>query len=165
MGVLHPAEGRRVAEVEIVSTHVWTQANDATAAPPLRLRFVESIDQKIVLQIDEGDNQPLPIERATLLLPNYAVRFLRTDSGPLRLVYGRHDLSAPQYDLQLLAPQMLGQPATEVRAEPERGPDGKPVADAGPPPPLVSPAVFWGALGLAVAVLLGLVVRLIRRET
>ena len=165
VGVFHPADGRRDADVEIVSTHLWTQADDATAAPPLRLPVRKSIDRKIVLQIEEGDNQPLPIERATLLLPNYAVRFLRTDSGPLRLAYGRSDLSAPQYDLQLLAPQLLGQPATEVRADSERGPDGKPVADAGPPRPLVSPAVFWAVLGVAVVVLLGVVARLVRRET
>jgi hypothetical protein len=164
MGVLHPADGRHDAEVEIVSTHVWTQADEATAAPPLRLPFRASIDGKIVLQIEEGDNQPLPVERATMLLPNYAVRFLRDDSSPLRLAYGRSDLSAPQYDLQLLAPRMLGQPATEVRAESERGPDGKPVAEAVPSPPLVSPAVFWAVLGVAVVVLLGVVARLVRKQ-
>ena len=84
--------------------------------------------------------------------------------APLLLVYGRADLAAPRYDLALLSPFVLGQRASTIEAAPERGADGADVP-AGGAPTLVSPAIFWGVLGLAVVVLLGVVARLVRRET
>ena len=49
----------------------------------------------LFLLIEEGDNQPLPIEKATVLLPSYALRLFRRPDLPLRLIYGRDDLQAP----------------------------------------------------------------------
>jgi hypothetical protein len=75
----------------------------------------------------------------------------------LRLVYGRDDLSPPQYDLALLATQLTGAAATEVTAGPE------PARVAESEQVLMSPQVFWGVLIVAVLVLLALVVRLMRK--
>jgi hypothetical protein len=113
---------------------------------------------RLALGVPDG-SRDLPIEKATLLLPSYALRLFRRADQPLRLVYGREDLGMPRYDLALLAPQVLGQVATEVYpGREERGTVGVSSAT------IVSPPVFWASLGLAVAVLLGLIVRLIRRE-
>ena len=75
--------------------------------------------------------------------------------GALRLLYGREDLQPPRYDLSLLAPKLMGAPATEVKAGPESS-----RADAAP---FISPRWFWALLGAAVMVLLGLIVRLAKR--
>ena len=168
IGVLLPPDRRaRTVTLRPLQTRSWEHNDDAVAAPPLRLAVPQALQGEVVIEIDEGDNQPLPIERATLLVPSYAVRFFRSDASPLLLAYGRKDLPAPRYDLALLSPYVLGQRALTIEASPENGHDGSPASDTGAQPlqTLVSPAIFWGVLGLSVVVLLGLVVRLVRRET
>ena len=110
--------------------------------------------------VDEGDNTPLPIEGARLLLPAYRIRLFRGTGAHLRVAYGRADLERPHYDLALLAPQVLGAPAADVALDPER-----PVAPGKTTAGIVSPRLFWGALALAVIVLLGLIARLLKKES
>jgi hypothetical protein len=91
------------------------------------------------LVVDEGDNAPLPLVHARLLLPSYRLRFFAPAGGGLRLLYGRDDLEPPRYDLALLAPTLMGAAATEVTA----GPTATSEAAA---------AVHFAALVLAAAV-------------
>jgi hypothetical protein len=153
----------RTAALTAIQTQVWRHEDDAVPARPLTLTVPHAPLGDVVIEIDEGDNQPLPIERATLLVPSYAVRFYRADAAPLLLAYGRPNLANPRYDLALLAPYVLGQRAHTVQAGPERGANGD-APGSGAQPSLVSPMVFWAVLGVAVVVLLGLVVRMVRRE-
>ena len=53
---------------------------------------------------------------------------------------------------------MLGTPATDVVLDAEQ-----PAADAVTTAGLVSPRLFWGALAIAVIVLLGLIARLLKK--
>ena len=108
--------------------------------------------------IDEGDNSALPLTSARVLLPGYRLRFFRDRAASLRLAYGRTDLEPPRYDLALLAPRLLGAEAADVEAaaEPALGPTAT-VA-------LVSPRLFWTVLSIAVLVLVGLIVRLVKRD-
>jgi hypothetical protein len=164
LGVLEPPDRQaRTIRLRETQRRSWAHQDEATSAPALRLALPYAPDGELVLEIDEGDNQPLPIERATLLLPSYAVRFYRSDAAPLLLAYGRPDLAAPRYDLALLSPFVLGQRARTIDAGPETRGGEAPSSTAGTT--LVSPAMFWGVLGLAVVVLLGIVVRLVRRDT
>ena len=75
-------------------------------------------ETEILLVVDEGDNAPLPLTKARLLLPSYRLRFYHTGNASLRLAYGRDDLQPPQYDLALLAPRVMGARAREVDAAP-----------------------------------------------
>lgn len=162
LGMVVPASGdRRPAQFVRLDAAAWTHADESTAPPPLTFVLPDSRRGDVFLLIEEGDNQPLPIEKATVLLPSYALRLFRRPDLPLRLVYGSDNLQAPRYDLQLLAPQLMGRRAEEVAPGPEQqsGSSGQDLA------PAVPPMVFWSALGLAVVVLLGLVVRLMRRDT
>jgi hypothetical protein len=120
---------------------------------------IRSIDgREVLVTVEEGDNSPLQLAPARLLLPSYRLRLFRERDAALRLAYGRDDLSPPQYDLALIAPQLTGVAATEVMAGPER--------TAAPESPLtsMSPKMFWGVLSVAVLVLIALVVRLIRKS-
>jgi hypothetical protein len=162
LGMVVPASGdRRPAHFARLDSATWTHADQSTAAPALAFSLPDSRRGEVFLLIEEGDNQPLPIEKATVLLPSYALRLFRRPDLPLRLIYGRDDIQAPRYDLQLLAPQLMGRraedvvPGSEQPFSPGAGQDTAPT---------VPPMVFWSALGLAVVVLLGLVVRLIRRD-
>ena len=160
VGVEREPDGRRRDRwVESVATADWVHPDPDTQAPALILPL-QSIDAKEVLVIvQEGDNSPLPLASAQLLLPAYRLRLFRQRDAALRLAYGHDVLSSPQYDLALLAPQVLGVAATEVALGPELE-----TSAGSTPAALLSPQLFWGALIIAVAVLLVLIARLMRKE-
>jgi hypothetical protein len=161
LGIVRRATDRQPARFVPLETQPWLHADEAVAAPPLTFAMPAHIDGDLFLIVEEGDNQPLDVDRGTILMPAYAVRLFRRPQLPLRLVYGNNRIGSPQYDLQLLAPQLLGRTAEEVAPGPERvlaeGSGDSSIE-------LVSPMVFWAVLTVTVVVLLGLVVRLIRRE-
>jgi hypothetical protein len=154
-----PDERRREPRLHVLTTRAWSHADAETPAGALTFDVPERPGGELYVLVDEGDNQPLPIEKATLLLPSYAVRLFRRADLPLRLAYGHRELREPRYDLALLAPQLMGRVATEVTPEAESA------AEASPRLELVPPAAFWTALAIAVVILLALVVRLVRRES
>jgi hypothetical protein len=164
IGTVAPASDRQPARLVQRGNATWRHADQDAAAAPLTFALPDSaLNEDLYLLIDEGDNQPLPIDKATLLVPQYAVRLFRRDNQPLRLLYGRDDLDSPRYDLQLLSGQVLGRTAEDVTAGPERalsggGGSGETGFE------LVPPAVFWSVLALTVIVLIGLVVRLMKKE-
>jgi hypothetical protein len=152
-----PDRNHRTTWRAVIARTTWSHVDDeAASALILPLPRVEGTE--VWLSIDEGDNSPLPLRGARLLLPSYRVRFYRKPGAVLRLVYGRTDLAAPRYDLALLAPQVLGVETQEVTAAPASADD---VSARGE---FISRRTFWFFLSTAVLVLLGLIVRLARKE-
>lgn len=149
-----PDRFRREAWFEPMASGVWQYAETDVAAPPLSLSLGSVHDPDLLIVVDEGDNAPLPIAKARVLLPSYRLRFYRSDR-PLRIAYGRDDLSIPQYDLALLAPQVMGASALEIAP---LAPGAKPSSAA----PLISARYFWIGLGAAVIVLLAIIAKLVR---
>jgi len=96
-----------------------------------------------------------------VLLPSYRIRLFRDGGSTLRVAYGRSDLARPQYDLALIAPQLLGAPAADAPLEPEYGASPSATTTA----TILSPRVFWAALAITVVVLLGLIARLLQKES
>jgi hypothetical protein len=131
----------------------WHHASPRTSAPPMEMPFPRPPGREMLLIVEEGDNQPLPITGIRLLLPGWQLRFFRP-AGPLRLLYGRPDLAEPRYDVAMLTPSAMNGAAREITALPE------PVVSR-PAAALLSPRVFWAGLSAAVALLLGLIVRLL----
>ena len=156
VGIVRPPDrNRRDATFEAVAAATWRHVDEQTAAPPLALSIGAVDADELWLVVDEGDNAPLPLVHARLLLPSYRLRFFAPAGGGLRLLYGRDDLEPPRYDLALLAPTLMGAAATEVTA----GPAATLEAAAA----FISPRWFWLFLSVSVLVLLGLIVRLARR--
>lgn len=156
LGVQRPPDRhRREAWFESLAANTWRHVDQQTAAQALSLRVPTAGATELLLIVDEGDNAPLPIASARLLLPSYRLRFFHPSEADLRIAYGRDDLAAPQYDLTLLAAQIMGASVREITAGPEHG-------GATTEAPLVSPPFFWAFLGVAVVALLGLIVRLVR---
>lgn len=143
--------------LEMLASASWTHAEQDLPAPPLTLALGTVSAKEILVIVDDGDNSPLPLTSARLLLPSYRLRLFREKDAVLRLAYGRDDLSPPKYDLALLSPQLLGVAATEIVPGPE------PTASATASTALVSPRLFWGILIVAVLVLLTLIVRLVKK--
>jgi hypothetical protein len=149
-----PDRHRRDAWTEVIATGTWIHAQQDTAAPALVLPLPTLDRTDVLLTIDEGDNSALPITSVKLLLPSYRLRFYRPAHAALRLVYGSREVTMPQYDLALLAPQVMGAEAREIA----------PAAESGSKAELhmmvVPPMFFWALLGGAVIVLLALIARL-----
>ncbi|HEX2452452.1 MAG TPA: DUF3999 family protein [Vicinamibacterales bacterium] len=156
LGVLRPPDRqRRDSWFDGLAANPWRHADQQTAAQPLTLRVPSVNATELLLIVDEGDNAPLPLGSVRLLLPSYRLRFFHPADADLRIAYGRDDLAPPQYDLTLLAAQIMGESAREISTGPER-------SGATTEAPLVSPPFFWGFLGVAVVALVALIVRLVK---
>lgn len=159
VGVEHgPDRRQRRPWFETIASSDWSHADQESAAPALTLAVRPLDGREVLVTVDEGDNSALPFASARLLLPSYRLRLFRDREAALRLAYGRDDLSPPQYDLALIAPQLTGAAALEVMPAPEEttAPES--------PSTLMSPQIFWGVLIVAVLVLVTLVVRLVRKS-
>lgn len=146
-------DARARGEPVTLANATWRSTDPDVAAPALTVDLPRLPVAELSLVIDEGDNAPLPLHDATLLLPSYRLRFFREDGAPLTLLYGRSDLGTPRYDLALLAPRLLGAPAQDVVPGPEQSADVTGVTPT---------IVFWSALAIAVIALLVLIARLLR---
>jgi hypothetical protein len=157
LGVQRPADRRHKTEwFELLTRTVWQHTDPRAPAPPLEIPLSRRGGRELLLIVEEGDNRPLAMTGAQLLLPGWQLRFFRP-AGPLRLLYGHSELTAPKYDIALLAPSAMSGPARSIAAAPE-APVSRPAA-------LLSPRVFWIGLSAAVLVLAGLIVRLISSDT
>jgi hypothetical protein len=150
---LQSREGRRA---EWLAQARWRHVEPETPAPPLVLTLDRPVPAVLWLLVDEGDNSPLPVTAARLLLPAYRLRFFRETDEPLSLLYGRPDAGAPRYDLALLAPRLVGASAHEVWPEAPARSAGARGGSA------TATRLFWTALVAAVIVLLVLLARLLR---
>ncbi|BDG05336.1 DUF3999 family protein [Anaeromyxobacter oryzae] len=138
----------------LLASATWAHADPARPAPPLALDLPALEGERLVLAVDDGDNAPLPLAAARLLVPAYRLRFFHP--GPeLALVHGAPDLAPPRYDLALLAPRLRAAPAREVALGPA------PARLAGRAPGAAGRTAFWVVLGIAVSGLLALVGRLV----
>jgi len=159
LGIEHgPDRRRRDPWFEALATADWAHADQDSPAPALTMAIPPMEGREVLLTVQEGDNSPLSLAPARLLLPSYRLRLFRERDVTLRLAYGSEGLNPPQYDLALLAPQLTGVAATEVMPGPEQA--GAPESQS----VLLSPPIFWGVLGVAVLVLIALVVRLVRKS-
>jgi hypothetical protein len=134
----------------------WEAADPERVAPALLLDLPPDGGRELFISIDDGDNAALPLGSASLLLPACRLRFVREEGSALRLVYGQGGLAPPRYDLELLAPRLLGAPAFEATLAPVAPGTAVPQEKTGP-------KLFWAALVGAVVALLVLVARLLRR--
>jgi hypothetical protein len=112
------------------------------------------------LETDNGDNPAIALESATATYPVARLVFKVTGPDGFELAYGQPAASAPQYDLRLVASRLLTAPRQVAQLAPAPA-----VKTGGGLAALLRGAnggvVFWGALALVVAVLLGAVARLL----
>jgi hypothetical protein len=158
-----PQDARDFNRARRITTTPWSHADPNEPAPPFTFMLDPVDADELLLVVDEGDNAPLPIASATMVLPAHRIRFLRTErdaNDALTLYYGDPTISPPRYDLALLQPYLLEAPASEIAPGPE-----KPRETATPSTAHLPAWGFWAVLVGAVLVLLGLIVRLLRAES
>ncbi|HEX9163297.1 MAG TPA: DUF3999 family protein [Thermoanaerobaculia bacterium] len=159
--LMRRADERRARDEFELARAEWRNASPETAAAPLTFDVPLYGSKSIDLVVSEGDNAPLPIASAELLLPSYALRF-NHPGGALTIVYGSNRASAPRYDLALLAPRLLTEPARTIAI-------AKPVTTATGTSEMNGAKYFWIVIAAAAIVLLALLARLLapalREET
>ena len=156
----HDARG-----VALLASATWTHADPSHPSPALIVDLPPFEGRLLLVTFDDGDNAPLALGSARLLLPSYRLRFFHP--GPaIELLYGAR-LEAPRYDLELIAPRLRAAPAREVRIviTPEAARSSSTMGPGRGAAPGAGRIVFWVVLGIAVLGLLGLVVRLVARGT
>lgn len=149
---------RRVADTHrnrhagALARATWRNTDPETLPPAFEAEISIRDARAIEVVIDEGDNAPLPIVSAQLLLPSRALRFQHPGT-PLSLLYGNRRASAPRYDIQLLAGRLFGEPARELTLSPgvdDRGDEDTP-----------DRKWFWMGIIVAAVVLIALLLRLV----
>ncbi len=149
-------DDQRRGEGVVITSAVWRHTDPETAPSPLVIDLPAGVGREILLIVDEGDNSPLPIESAQLMLPSYSMRFFRPD-GQLTLLYGAAEASAPKYDLALMAPSLFEMPALELSLGRENISGISSLGEK-------QRKLFWIVLVSAVLILLLLTARLIKRD-
>lgn len=151
------ADARGEKHARTLATAEWSHTPEdkrpltlALSAPPTAAM--------LVLETDNGDNPPIALGPVTAAHPVARLLF-KADAAPVALYYGHAGAATPRYDLALVAGQILA--ATKEAAT--LGPEEALRAEAWPTSVLRGPnsILFWGALALVVAVLLGVVAKLL----
>jgi hypothetical protein len=137
----------------------------AGSSEPVRIDLDGDRRQELFLEIDEGDNEPLHLERAQALVRVPRVVFkLKPEPGEYRLLLGNHQALAPHYDIESLRREVLAYSAVPIQLKPlARNPAYRRRAVdyfTGAP----QTALLWTALVIAVAALLLLTARLLKKQ-
>lgn len=146
------ADDRRGRESYALGNETWRSSQPDLAPPPLSFELTSNDAKRVELLVNEGDNAPLPITSATLQMPAVALRFYNS-GAPLTLLYGNAQAAPPQYDLALLAPRVLGEPARDLVLSA--------LTTSKPDASTIDVKIFWIALAAATIVLLVVLARLI----
>jgi len=112
------------------------------------------------IETDDGDNPPIALGTVQAIHPVVRLVFKTDATDGYTLAYGNPPAAAPRYDLSLVAGKLLTAPRAAVRL------DSAPAfAAPGFLDTLNSTAAFWAALVFVVAVLLGVVAKLLPKPT
>ena len=119
--------------------------------------------ETLFLQIDNEDNAPIDLENFRAFYPVSRLWFKATDEGSIDLFYGNQNVAAPNYDLSLVAGQLLSaekgiaKPGAEEPMQATRSVSRVLDTKAG--------IIFWSVLALVVIGLLAVVSRLLPKAT
>jgi len=127
---------------------------------PVALRFTLERARRLRLTIDNGDDKPLTISRATLWRLRRGLIFTADPKWQYQLWYGNPRAARPDYELQRLP--LATPPAALPLAT--LGPAQVTPPPPPPPPPWSEshPVIFWAALGVVVLLLALIIVKAMR---
>jgi len=155
-----PADPRVSSRNRLLAAASWTRTPEsvdraftlALGSPPQ--------GEALLLEVDNGDNAPLVIDAAKAWYPAVHLLFRAEDTSPLTLHFGDRRLSAPHYDVSLVAAELLAAEASIARISETPGePSDATVTSRSRA--LSKGFLFWGALGVVVVVLLVVISRLV----
>ena len=116
----------------------------------------------LFLETHNGDNPPVALEKFQLFYPATRVLFKAGPDDELFLYYGNPRAAAPNYDLSLVAGQLLS--ADRTIASPGTGQQLRKSSWREHEIPGKGGVIFWGILALVVVVLLVIISRLLPKS-
>lgn len=153
-----PSKPRKPVEYHRLDGGLWEHADPTVLPPPFELAIPSEVGDVLFVVIKNGDNTPLSLTGARLLLPSRSLRFFHTQGETLSLLYGDPNLGLPRYDISLLAEELSQAPSVEAGLGPER----QHVQPENHQPPLTR--WFVVLLGATALILLVFIVRLVRKS-
>ena len=137
----------------------WTQTPDRRSR-----EFALALNERLAgdtlfLETENGDNPPIELEKFTVFYPATRVLFKANPDDELFLYYGNARVSAPSYDLSLVAGELLAADKKIASLSDEQSLQKTSWRDAQTPGK--GGAIFWGILALVVVVLLVVISRLL----
>lgn len=157
--VLHDENGEAR---HLLGRSSWTQTPSAS-----KKEFGVAFDSRpesdtLFLETENGDNPAIDLENFQLFYPATRVLFKARPNDQLFLYYGNPDASPPQYDLTLVANQLLAankataSPGAQEQLRKSLWRENQKAGRGG--------VVFWAILGLVVVVLLVIISRLLPKS-
>ena len=141
----------------------WTQTPDRRSrefALPLNGRLQSDT---LFLETENGDNPPIELEKFAVFYPATRVLFKARAGDELFLYYGNPRVSAPSYDLNLVAGQLLMSDKTTATLATEK--QLKKSSWAENQTPGKGGVMFWGILAVVVVALLVIIARLLPKAS
>src|ERR1044071_3204572 len=136
----------------------WRRTADSKETPLFIALTRAPKSGTLFLETDNGDNPAIELER--FRLAHAVTRLVFKATSPPMLYYGNPSALAPRYDLRLVATKLLSAERSvaalgaEERLKPGARTEGEPLSGA-------RGWLFWGILGLVVAGLMAVIVRLL----
>jgi hypothetical protein len=141
----------------------WVRTPPAVSGT-LSLTFDTSpLTDTLMLETDNGDNPAVELQNFAVFYPVTRVLFKAPAEPATFLYYGNSSVGSPQYDLDLIAPQLLAEEKTIGTLGAEEQLKKSPVGELLQLSNTRS-VVFWVALALVVVVLLVVIARLLPKN-
>jgi hypothetical protein len=141
----------------------WTQTPDRKSREFALTLNGRPQSDTLFLETANGDNPPIELEKFALFYPATRILFKTKPDDELFLYYGNPHVSSPNYDLNLVAGQLLAaDKATATLAAEEQL---KKSSWAESQVPGGGGIVFWGMLAVVVVVLLVIIARLLPKAS
>jgi Protein of unknown function (DUF3999) len=141
---------------------IWTQTPERKSKE-FELTLDSRLDSDtLILETDNGDNPPIELEKFTAFYPATRVLFKAKPDDGLFLYYGNPSVSAPSYDLSLVAEQLLASEKNVASLSAEE--QLKESSWYGNQTPGRGGVLFWGILAVVVVVLLAIISRLLPKS-
>jgi hypothetical protein len=166
--LLQPRRDAPLGAAVVTSATLRSARRDAEGEPVwVRVPLGDLRATELILEVQDGDNAPLTVlqAQAEALVPRIT---FKAEPGPYLLLMGNAEAQAPSYELGLLRQEVLTYAAVPLESSAAQPASSNPAYDPGvadivrdAPPRLV----LWTTLGLAVAVLLFLIRRILGRPT
>lgn len=158
--ILHDERGE--AYQHFLGRGSWTQT-PGVQKKEFGLRFDSAPEgDTLFLETLNGDNPPITLENFQLFYPATRVLFKAKPDDQLFIYYGNPEATAPQYDLSLVANQLLtadkatASAGAQEQLRKSNWPENQRAGRGG--------VVFWAILGLVVVVLLVIISRLLPKS-
>ena len=148
---------------QLIGQATWVRVNEE-AKETFDLTLFRSVhSNNLYLETDNRDNPPVHLTSAHGDYQTPRILFKGFPGKQLYLYYGNEDVTTPQYDLNLIATEILSTPPSEAGLGSEEILKVKPWWEA-PVPAGNMKYAFWIVMGLVVIGLLGVIGKLLPGE-